>query len=477
MLNTIVTLSLVLALLAIVTLWIETQRQIEYHYQLANIAVDAKQDSLTLALWNSDIELQKQSLQYLYDLRPIRRVVLANSIGELVGEIGEEAGSGQYARVSKILQKEIDGDTSLVGTISLTLDEDYFNKVIYDRIVEVLLMYVATLVVLVVLFALIFRKTGKHITDITNTLNEELIDFNKQTKIPHSQRLDEVGKLAIAIQQFVDKSRELYNLQDMLTFNAIKNIWEVKEVRENMASLNTASSSFLSLMSNQIRTPLTAIQGAVTLCKQGMLGDPKQEALNLLEMAERNCLELENMINAFSELFEMSEGTLVLDIESFDAYQLVLESIESCKSKVMARNQSLKFHEPVSTPFITADRYRLKQVISICIDNVVKHCPMQTHIDVSTSISGKYFRISIVDNGPGIPKKLRSLLFMASNPEKARLCANNGKGVSLGFAHGVMELMGGDILFETFSKDDQPVQNAYLNTGTTFYIDIPVVQL
>lgn len=458
---------------ATISIWFESERQIVMQRSTAHIMLDAHEAYLSDGLWHSNLELITASAKKIMSLPAIDSLTILNSVGEVVLKLGQEQPEIRYSKITHSLVLEVAGEPTIVGNLSISLNEEILNQVFYERAKDLVYLFIASLLIALVAISVAIRSLTYPLEDITLALNNLTLDSGPK-ELPHQNRHDEVGSLARSIQVFSDRSKELYLLQDMLTSNAVKRTREVKDAHQNIRVLTETNTKFITLMTQQIRSPLTAIRGAVALCRNGMAGEQQKSALDLLELAEKNSLKLERLLNEFAEVVALDDGNLALQLEQVDLTDIIIPVILTWRPVAERKNQTLRFDNVQMLPNVQCDPDRLKQVLEICVENAIQHSPKRISIDITVEKNTKHLVIAISDTGPGIPRKLRPILFDNVNPEKTKLCENFGKGVGLGLASGLMELMGGDLFFETFAEEDQLDDKNFLPTGTTFYVQVPL---
>jgi signal transduction histidine kinase len=114
--------------------------------------------------------------------------------------------------------------------------------------------------------------------------------------------------------------------------------------------------------------------------------------------------------------------------------------------------------------YVWADSHRLMQVLTNLLSNAAKFSPAGSKVVIGTSYVENYVRISVTDQGPGIPEEFQLQIFQKFAQADSRdNRQKGGTGLGLSIAKSLIERMNGRISFNT-----KP------GIGTSFFIDIPV---
>ncbi|BBO80399.1 two-component sensor histidine kinase [Desulfosarcina ovata subsp. sediminis] len=137
------------------------------------------------------------------------------------------------------------------------------------------------------------------------------------------------------------------------------------------------------------------------------------------------------------------------------------QTIEMLSNHARINDIEIVKHYTDRLPIIASDQSQLQQVFLNLINNAIDAIGSDGTIDVSTGMEKEYIRISIHDNGPGIPEAIQKKIFDPFFTTK-----HNGKGTGLGLSisYTIIEKMGGQISID--SHEDQ---------GTTFVVLLPLV--
>jgi PAS domain S-box-containing protein len=242
----------------------------------------------------------------------------------------------------------------------------------------------------------------------------------------------------------------------------VEDITERKRVEE-VERASKAKSEFLSRMSHELRTPLNAILGFGQLLERQTPTPVQKNRITHILNAGRHLL---NLINEILDIARVESGRFELSLEPVLVQQAVDEAIELIQPVAADRNIEIeRFGLFDGSPHILADRQRLKQVLLNLLSNAVKYNRVggRVVIDLVPQASQR-FRISVSDEGPGIPPDKRARLFSPFDRLGAENSETQGTGLGLALSKRLTEAMGGSI-----GEDE-------LAMGACFWIEFSLVK-
>lgn len=212
--------------------------------------------------------------------------------------------------------------------------------------------------------------------------------------------------------------------------------------------LARTKADLLANMSHEIRSPL----GTLTFTAQRLAEAPdipfenRQRADRLGKAGERLISLLDDLL-----LFSRIDAQQLPIVPAlFDPRQLVRESANLLEPKVQSAGAQLMLdiddHAPAS---VQADRNRLMQIITNLVDNAVRHSGASKISVALAKAEPEHFRITVRDDGKGIPEESKALLFQRFSQIDGSSSTRGGSGLGLAICKGLVELMGG-----TVSVDD-----------------------
>jgi len=221
-----------------------------------------------------------------------------------------------------------------------------------------------------------------------------------------------------------------------------------------------AREEVLAIVSHDLRNPLNAVMlGASLLQMSDKIEPDDREQLEIIDISAKR---MKRLIEDLLDLTRLEGGNqLPIDPAPLDVQSLFEETYELFKSQAATASITLQCQAPKDVPPVYADRHRVLQVLSNLIGNAMKFTPSGGMITCRAESEDGKVRITVADNGPGIPRENLGDIF---NPYwQAKRTARLGAGLGLPIAKGIVESHGGRIWVESQPGD-----------GTKFFFTLPV---
>lgn len=214
---------------------------------------------------------------------------------------------------------------------------------------------------------------------------------------------------------------------------------------------------FFANVSHEFRTPLTLILGPLeSIYKKTNDNDIRAE----LNVVSRNAKRLNGMVDQILELTRL-ENAKTIERQIYDAQSTIKLIASSFESLAANKKQKLQVENEVEAKLdLISDS--LERIIGNLISNAVKYCPPGSTITVRTEKILKTFRITVSDNGPGIPDEHKKRVF----ERFARLDAGEhiqGAGIGLALVNELVSGNKGSINLETSEQ-----------SGSCFIVELPI---
>ncbi len=278
------------------------------------------------------------------------------------------------------------------------------------------------------------RRALAPLGDVTEVALQITRADDLSRRIPYSGPPDdEVGQLIHAFNQTLSRLENLFNTQRR----------------------------FLVDVGHELRTPLTVIRGNIDLMRRINCTD--EESMTSIE-AEVD--RLARMVGDLLLLAQAESGKLPLVISTVEMDTLLLEVMQGIQ--ILAKDRlKLKLGD-IDQVLVCGDQDRLKQVLVNLIGNAINYTPMGGEVVVGLGKEGERARLTVTDNGPGIPEEDLPYIFERFyRGEKSRTRQRDGKGFGLGLsiAYWIIRNHGGQI----------EVQSV-VGEGTTFLVWLPLAK-
>lgn len=238
---------------------------------------------------------------------------------------------------------------------------------------------------------------------------------------------------------------------------------DISERRE----IEQIKGEFVATVSHELRTPLTSIAGSLGLITGGAAGAIPAKALRLIQIAQSNSARLVRLINDILDIEKIEAGRMTFDIKPIALDHLLRRAIRDNAGFAAEYGVQVELGAFSGDSVVLADEDRLIQVITNLLSNAVKFSPPKGIVRVAVTALDRRFRISVSDQGEGIPETFRDRIFgkfaQADNSDSRRL---GGTGLGLSIVREIVTRLGGSVGFES-----------EVGHGTTFHVDLPATRI
>jgi signal transduction histidine kinase len=204
----------------------------------------------------------------------------------------------------------------------------------------------------------------------------------------------------------------------------------------------------LAMASHDLRTPLTAIRGALDLLRAEPADAPDAERSELLDIAQTNVERLTALVNDLLDLARIEAGRLELRLSLVDLRMIVAEVVEALAPQAAAKGLPIEVVAPRDAPLLTGDPDRLYQVVLNLVGNAVKFTDAGG-IVVTIRADGRWVELSVVDTGIGIAPDAAPHVFDEFSQEGAAARRAGGAGLGLSIVKRLVDLHGGTVRVES----------------------------
>lgn len=220
---------------------------------------------------------------------------------------------------------------------------------------------------------------------------------------------------------------------------------QAEMARSSAEQANHAKSQFVTAISHELRTPLQSITGfAESLSTLELSPDQRRRALSGITDASAHILSI---VDDVLDLARVEAGAMPIQVEAVDA-RCVIDSAVALVEPLAAR-RSITVSSVGPTLTVTADGRRLRQVIINLVSNALRFSPPGTSVLIRTEVDGRWGRIHVSDEGPGIPAELLDRLFVPFDRLGADAGREGGAGLGLVLARRLTEAMSGSLMLES----------------------------
>lgn len=227
--------------------------------------------------------------------------------------------------------------------------------------------------------------------------------------------------------------------------------------------VETLKTEFVATASHELRTPLAAVYGAaMTLRRRDVTLEPDLQE-RLLAVISEESDRLAHTINDILWASRLEGGRLDLSIESFDSASLAEQVIEAARIHA-PDTVTVSLRRSDGLPSVAADPDKVRQVLTNLIENAVKYSPDGGVVEVRLETHGRQLRLSVRDEGLGIPLQEQSRIFekfYRLDPNLTR--GVGGTGLGLYICRELVRHMDGRIWVSSLEGE-----------GSTFFFELPL---
>ncbi|MFA5107183.1 MAG: GAF domain-containing sensor histidine kinase [Patescibacteria group bacterium] len=271
---------------------------------------------------------------------------------------------------------------------------------------------------------------------------------------------DEIQMMESLADQMGIVTRNLKLVEELRLTNT-----ELAKANDHLKQLDEAKNEFISIASHQLRTPLTGIQGWLSMLVDGDFGKIDEEKLNILKQVLDASKRMVRMVNLFLNITKIEAGKFVLDKKPAQIEELIQTELIEIIKVAEEKGLKLEYKKPAKKlPALMVDSDKLKDVILNLVDNAIKYTP-QGSVTVSVQKINGNISVSVKDTGRGIPPDDAKRLFTKFvRGEGIAQVQPDGSGLGLYIAKRIVDAHGGQIW----------VESEGLGKGSTFIFTLPV---
>jgi PAS domain S-box-containing protein len=319
---------------------------------------------------------------------------------------------------------------------------------------------------------------GAPVTDIT--LQNEAGDPIPLDKRPTSLALA-TGKIVQATHFYVRSNATKFPMAITAapislggkTIGLIETIRDVTRERE----IDRAKSEFVSLVSHQLRTPLSAVRWYSEMLLSGDAGKLGEKQQKYVAEINHGNLRMIELVNALLSVSQLEMGTLATKTEDIDVWKVVRDVMQDVETRAKEQGIRLSVNISDSLAYAQIDPKLIRMLIENLVVNAIKYTPKKGSVAVEVTevkkggmLDGRMARsrclgLAVSDTGIGIPTsqkgRIFSKLFRADN---ARLMDTDGTGLGLYLVKRIAEYCKGEVWF--LSAEGK---------GSTFFALLPLL--
>lgn len=239
---------------------------------------------------------------------------------------------------------------------------------------------------------------------------------------------------------------------------------ELQKAYKKLQRIDKMKTEFMSIVSHQLRTPLSIMKGHLSMLQEGMYEDEKKKEKIIKNVYESN-ERLINLVNDVLNISRIQSGRVKIDKEEADIRKVVKGVVKRMRSSAKEKGIKLTLHRnKEELPQVEIDTSKIENVLLNLLDNAIKYTE-EGEIGVSIENQKDNIRIAIKDTGVGMTEEEIEKLFETfSRGSAGKKYWIQGSGLGLYIARQFVEMHGGKVWAESEGR----------GKGSTFYVRLPL---
>lgn len=264
---------------------------------------------------------------------------------------------------------------------------------------------------------------------------------------------------AYAFRLYVNQTKQqMERLEDLVTARTA----DLQVANAELAELHKTKDAFLAVLTHDMRSPLSVIQGYTTVLSRGTLGEA--ELKHIAKILQRSQDSLMEIVNNILEIEELQSGAPIeLNRTDFDLAYLATFVSETIQAQAQEKSITLSYDENPLEIVVNGDREKIKRVLTNLITNAVKYTEAGGTVSVQTDQHDEYAVVDVKDTGYGIPADELPYIFDRFRRVKGHRHIAVGTGLGLAIVKSLVEAHHGQI--SVISTE---------GAGSTFTVKLPL---
>jgi len=238
-----------------------------------------------------------------------------------------------------------------------------------------------------------------------------------------------------------------------------------EELKLELQEESRRKDEFLATLAHELRNPLAPIRNGLQILQ--LAKDRPEAGEKARAMIERQVRQMVRLIDDLLDLSRISRGKVELRRERIDLAAVVQSAMETSRPLIEESGHRLDLRLPAEPVFVDGDVTRLAQVIANLLNNAAKYTERGGRIELEVRREGETARISVRDNGVGIPTEMIPRVFeMFTQVDRSLERSQGGLGIGLSIVKRLVEMHGGTV----------GARSGGHGRGSEFVVVLPVVE-
>ncbi|MCD6528328.1 HAMP domain-containing histidine kinase [bacterium] len=233
---------------------------------------------------------------------------------------------------------------------------------------------------------------------------------------------------------------------------------------EKMAEANRMKSEFISIVSHQLRSPLSNLRWIIEILMSGKLGKIEEAQTEYFRILKENTDRMRELVGNLLVVSRIEQQKLPIRKEMVSLKKIVEELIKEFELAGKTSKVKMEFTVQKDLPEIFTDPCQLKLVVENLLDNAVRYIKNKGEVKITLKKQKNNIYFEVKDTGVGIPKEDQKYIFQKFFRSKNTLeYQTQGSGLGLYIAKSIIEKLGGKINFRSEK-----------GKGSTFWFTLPI---
>ncbi len=233
---------------------------------------------------------------------------------------------------------------------------------------------------------------------------------------------------------------------------------------ERLAEANRLKSEFVSVVSHQLRSPLSNLRWALELIMSGRLGKIEEKQLEYFKILKENSNRMRELVSDLLTVSRIETAKLPLEKEECQLEEITQNIIKEFEPFAEASNVEIILKPQKKLPKVSIDTSQIKLVIENLLDNAIRYIKETGRVEIKLEKQDRSLYFEIKDSGVGIPRGDQRYIFQKFfRSENIMRYQTQGSGLGLYITRAIIEKLGGKIGF----KSQEGI-------GSTFWFTLPI---
>ena len=197
---------------------------------------------------------------------------------------------------------------------------------------------------------------------------------------------------------------ELAQSFNLMAESLERTILSLTEAKERAEKSEASRRQFMADVSHNLRTPLTAMLGWTEALVDGLA--PGEERVHLLNLRDETIYLAQN-VQRLTDWSRWEDRPPTLQWEEFPVSEPLMDCLQSLESQAQRKEIELQLSGLEDEPKVRGDRIRVRELFQLLLENAINHNSSGTLLRVAFSKAGERLKVSVADNGSGLPEELR----------------------------------------------------------------------